>query len=143
MTEYIEPTKRSKIRIVAGYAIGLLVYLIVRWAWEPFFSSIESRPLCDQLPWIRGTIVFFIGGALFLAVASMRSAVRVFIQRRHPVMGASVLFRTKVTYGARAIAFHALPTAMFSIAIVALVAFILSIEHVRVLFIYIPECGGA
>jgi len=143
MSDYIEPTTQSRIRVIAAYAFAALVYIAVRLAWDPFFAQISARPICDQVPWWRGVIVFFACLFCWLAFLQFRAAYHIAQQLQFPSADAKVFFRTKVAKGHQALLLHAVPLVLIGATILAVLTYLLLTDPVRAIFSAVPECAGA
>ena len=101
-TEFIEPTKASRIKLVAIWLAGALFIAISNFFWPSLMTYINSLPLCSQLPWLQAILVTGLFMLLFAAFVFARHSHKVLSSNQTPIPGALVFFRTPIKRGSKA-----------------------------------------
>ena len=118
--EFIEPTPASRRKIIAMILGGVIAGLIIKlWLSPAYFGHIRNLPACEQLPWLRDTLIVGMLLPLVIAVAwAIPTALKLLQYGQSPLPGTLVFVRTPIKRG-RAVRWRAY--GLFAWSVVALV----------------------
>jgi len=99
--QFIEPTPAGRRKIVAMILGGMVAALVIKlWLSPAYFAHIRGLPVCDQLPWLRNTLI--VGMLLPLVVAlawAIPTALKLLQHGQSPLPGTLVFVRTPIKRG--------------------------------------------
>jgi len=97
--EFIEPTPQSRRRFAIRWGIaaaGLLLALALGKLW---FAFLNSLPVCDDLPYLRATLLAWIIVPFFVGIYYLRLGRRMLIHQQWPPPGRPVFMRQRIRRG--------------------------------------------
>jgi len=99
--QFIEPTPSGRRKIATIIVGGIVSSLVIKlWLSPAYFGHIRGLPVCDQLPWLRNTLIV---GMLFpLAIAlvwAIPTALKMLKFGQSPLPGTVVFVRTQIKRG--------------------------------------------
>jgi hypothetical protein len=100
--QFVEPTRAGRIKLAMFVLAGLLVSAAMHTWWHPFMGYVQSLPICEQLPWLRGIVLTFIAISWLVGIAAVRAARLTLVSGQSPFPGAWVWSRTKLRTGWKA-----------------------------------------
>ena len=101
ITEFIEPTKASRIKLASIWLTGAIIIACTDYFWASLMGHINSLPLCSQLPWLQTILIAGFLLLLFASAIFARHAHKVLSSNQTPVPGTLVFFRTPIKRGSK------------------------------------------
>ena len=143
-SEFIDPSPKGRARLVLLSLVAVAGYVAIDIYWPRFMGHVKGLPLCEQLPWLRGFVVAFVGIVVSMASMLGWQGYRILRSGQLPLPGALVFRRTRIRRGASVLMQGYLFCAL-ALAIVAGFAYLLpkGWSFVYPLFLPAGACNGA
>ncbi len=140
-TEYIHPTKGTRIRVIAHLLAVIACLMGAGVGMTAYSTHVAPMAVCDQVPWLRFALALL--GVLILvpALTFGRTAWNVYVHRQFPAPGASVFFRTKVQRGLLA-AVQGISALTISAGLFFLLGYIATSDTAQAIFFGTSSCGA-
>ena len=127
--EYIEPTREGKRNLLLLIAICILFGAAMRfWLLPAYGEYIASLPKCDQIVWLRATLMVIISTPPLITLWAIPHAIRMVKLNRSPLPNTWVLRRTPIKRG-RAVFLRAF--ALLLISVLALAIPVIGIQFMQ------------
>ena len=99
--QFIEPTPTGRRKIVAMILGALVAAMVIKlWLSPAYFRYIDGLSVCDQLPWLRGTLISAMVIPLVVAaVWAVPTALKLLRHGQSPLPGTLVFVRTPIQRG--------------------------------------------
>jgi hypothetical protein len=98
--EFIEPTRESRRNLLLLIAVvAVSGGLIKFWLMPAFFAHIATLPRCDQIVWLRNTVLAVLATPPVMALWSVPHSLRLLKLNQSPLPGTWVFRRTPVRRG--------------------------------------------
>ncbi len=140
--DYLHPSSRQRLRIAATLLIAFAAYLALKFGILRFVHFVAAKPVCAQIVWWRGFIVFFALVAIAFSARQVYTAIAALRCGQWPLPGTTVFFRTRIERGGK-VKFHAMTMFVVAVAVLGLLAYVLALEPVRAMFASYPTCADA
>jgi len=99
--QFIEPTPAGRRKLVAMLLGAVVAGLVIKlWLSPAYFAHIRGLPVCDQLPWLRGTLISAMVIPFLIAAAwAVPTALKLLRHGQSPLPGTLVFVRTPIKRG--------------------------------------------
>ena len=98
--EFIEPTREIRRKLLLLIALFLLAGATLKfWLMPAFFAHIDSLPRCDQVTWLRATLICLMAIPPLLACWAVPQAISLLKHNQFPLPGTWVFQRTQIKRG--------------------------------------------
>jgi hypothetical protein len=138
--EYIEPTRRQRLKIVLRALLVLALFLLIKIYNHRLVSFISEKPLCEQQFWWQFYLAFLLFIGLAIIYRYVRLGYLLLIHDQNPLPGTDVFFRTKIVRGWR-VKLDALFAFVFAFGIFLGLIYLAQTKPISAMFTY--QCVGA
>ncbi len=97
--EFVEPTARSRRKFVVQWSVAIAVLLIALALGKLWFAFPKSLPGCDDLPYLRATLLAWIVVPFLLGIYGLRFGRRLLVHQQWPPPGRPVFTRQRIRRG--------------------------------------------
>jgi hypothetical protein len=99
--QFIEPTPAGRRKIIAMILGAVVAGLVIKlWLSPAYFGYIRGLPVCNQIPWLRNTLIVAMLGPLVVAAAwAVPTALKLLTHGQWPLPGTLVFVRTPIKRG--------------------------------------------